>query len=494
MKECERICQALKEGVRCVLLRGAAGTGKTTLVRDLLTHIQMMGCHPILLAPTGRAAKVLELRTGRKARTVHAAIYDVPSEPTWDAEQESWRWHFGIQKTIPAGAVIIVDEASLVGRTHQADENLVFGTGSLLDDLIRWSGVGLPECTNRIVFVGDAYQLPPVGDPLGTPPALDPDVVSDLVGQRPLVQERHAEEFSSLDAEARRLRLRELLRQSVLLHAPIVTYGYALTVHKAQGGDWDEVWVDCRYAGRPNSEEYFRWMYTATTRAKRKLVVVEAPRIDDLVEALSNGIERMEGEGVAEDNAPEHPVRNLGDVLGTGGYLLRRCVERDWVHRYFVGHAGSDLECGWIDVGYNGKKTVTHLSIHIDDLAESVRKDLLALKGLPMNRVMGSERRPEKPEKGLPEICVVPQHELVANRLCVAAHGRLTILSVTSKGPFLLRMTLRTERGVAFVDCYFDGKGVVTKMGNATLPLEDLRALRDGLTAKKKERNVQDDA
>ncbi len=149
-------------------------------------------------------------------------------------------------------------------------------------------------------------------------------------------------------------------------------------------------------------------------------------------------------------------------------------MERDWVHRCFVGHAGSDLECGWIDVGYNGKKTVTHLSIHIDDLAESVRKDLLSLKGLPMNRVMRSERRPETPEKGLPEICVVPQHELVANRLCVAAHGRLTILSVTSKGPFLLRMTLRTERGVAFVDCYFDGKSVVTKMGNATLPLEDL--------------------
>ena len=234
--------------------------------------------------------------------------------------------------------------------------------------------------------------------------------VALFVAVRKWVQERHAEEFSSLDAEARRLRLRELLRQSVLLHAPIVTYGYALTVHKAQGGDWDEVWVDCRYAGRPNSEEYFRWMYTATTRAKRKLVVVEAPRIDDLVEALSNGIERMEGEGVAEDNVPEHPVRNLGDVLGTGGYLLRRCVERDWVHRCFV----------------------------------------------------------------------VPQHELVANRLCVAAHGRLTILSVTSKGPFLLRMTLRTERGVAFVDCYFDGKGVVTKMGNATLPLEDLSMPRPG--------------
>lgn len=691
MKECEKICQAFKEGVRCVLLRGAAGTGKTTLVRDLLPHVQMMGYHPILLAPTGRAAKVLELRTGRRARTVHAAIYDVPSEPTWDAEQESWRWHFGIQKTIPAGAVIVVDEASLVGRTHQADENLVFGTGSLLDDLIRWSGVGLPECTNRIVFVGDAYQLPPVGDPPGTPPALDPDVVSDLVGQRPLVveltevrrqertsgildeamrlraclvlknygcfsyrphddvsfieenqvsaayhaeigldrkvilaqtnarvwdynqmvrtalgrtgeepvpgdrllclqnttvgnaedglmfrngellevtsiasrrlvlegfyrvpgsqttlhysfvfrkmsfrwtaepdrgegtcwvnvspitseawrlhdrfasvalfgavrkwiQEHHAAAFASLDAAARRLKLRELLRQSVLLHAPIVTYGYALTVHKAQGGDWDEVWVDCRYAGRPNSEEYFRWMYTATTRAKRKLVVVEAPRIDDLVEALSDGIERMKEEGVAEDGVPERPVRNLGDVLGAGGYLLRRRMERDWAHRCFVGHADSGLECGWIDVGYNGKKMVTHLSIHIEDLAESVRKDLLALKGLPVNGVMGLDRQPETLEKELPEICVVPQHRLVANRLCAAVRGRLAALSVVSKGPFLLRMTLRTKRGDAFVEWYFNGKGGVSKMGNTTLPREDLGTLRDGLT---EERNVQDDA
>lgn len=682
MKECEKICQAFTEGIRCVLLRGAAGTGKTTLVRDLLPHVQMMGYRPILLAPTGRAAKVLELRTGHKARTVHAAIYDVPSEPSWDAERQSWRWHFGIQKTIPASAVIVVDEASLVGRTHQADENLVFGTGSLLDDLVRWSGVGLPECTNRIVFVGDAYQLPPVGDPPGTPPALDPDVVSGLVGQRPLVveltevrrqertsgildeamrlraclvlknygyfsyrphedvrfigedqvreayhaeigldrkvilaqtntrvwdynqmvrtalgrtdvepvpgdrllslrnttvgnaedglmfrngellkvttvesrrlvlegfyrvpgsqttlhysfvfrkmsirwtaepdrgegtcwvnvspiaseawrlhdrhapvalfvavrkwiQERHAEEFASLDAEARRLRLRELLRQSVLLHAPIVTYGYALTVHKAQGGDWDEIWVDCRYAGRPNSEEYFRWMYTATTRAKRRLVVVEAPRIDDLVEALSNGIERMNEKDVAEDNVPERPVRNLGDVLGEGGYLLRRCVERDWAHRCFVGHADSDLECGWIDVGYNGKKMVTHLSVHIEDLAESVRKDLLALRGLPMNGVMGLDRHPEKPREEHPEISLVPQHRLVADRLCAAARGRLVILSVMSKGPFLLRMTLRTKRGDAFVDCYFNGKGVVTEMGNTTLPLEDFKTLRDGLT------------
>lgn len=684
--ECERICQAFRDGVRCVLLRGAAGTGKTTLVRDLLPHLQAMDLNPVLLAPTGRAAKVLALRTGCEARTVHAAIYDAPSEPDWDEERESWRWHFSLKRTTLDNAVIIVDEASLVGRTRQADENLVFGTGSLLEDLIRWSGVGLPESSNRIVFVGDPCQLPPVGDPPGTPPALDPDVVSELVGPRPLVveltevrrqarasgildeamrlraclvskaygrfsyrphddvrfvgedrvredyhaetgidrkvilaqtnarvwdynqmvrdalgrtddepvpgdrllslrntsvgnaadglvfcngelldvvsvepprlvlegfyrvpgsrtslrysfvfrkmtvrrtaepergdvscwvnvspiaseawrlhdryasvalyvavrkriQERQAGAFAAMDAETRRKRLRELLRQSVLLHAPIVTYGYALTVHKAQGGEWDEVWVDCRYAGRPSSEEFFRWIYTATTRAKRTLVAVEAPRIDDLVEALSGGLARM-GERAAEDGGSERPARSLCDVLGEGGYVLRRSEARAWAHRCFVGRADSAADCGWIDVGFNGRRAVTHISVRVEGLAQSVRDGLLALEGLSVDAVVGSDRSPETSEGAHPEICVAPPHELVANRLCAAGRGRLAILSVSSKSPFLLRMTVRTQRGDAFLDLYFNGKGVLTEMGKATLPLEDLKALCDGLKEERAE-------
>ena len=63
MTACERIFDELRNGRRCVLLRGAAGTGKTTLVRELLPRIRELGYNPVLMAPTGRAAKVIELRT-----------------------------------------------------------------------------------------------------------------------------------------------------------------------------------------------------------------------------------------------------------------------------------------------------------------------------------------------------------------------------------------------------------------------------------------------
>ena len=188
MTECERIVGELKSGRRCVLLRGAAGTGKTTLVRELLPCIRELGYRPFLMAPTGRAAKVLELRTGIGARTIHASIYDPPSEPTWDEKLQTWRWKFGLQGTIPGDAVIVVDESSMVGLSVHADENLVFGTGSLLKDLVTWSGIRLPECRNRLVFVGDPYQLPPIGD-AGAPPALDPSTLRDLTGHEPLVVE-----------------------------------------------------------------------------------------------------------------------------------------------------------------------------------------------------------------------------------------------------------------------------------------------------------------
>lgn len=86
MAECEQIVSELRTGRKCVILRGAAGTGKTTLVRALVPKIRAMGYTPILVAPTGRAAKVLQNRTGCEAKTIHSTIYDCPNEPIWSDE------------------------------------------------------------------------------------------------------------------------------------------------------------------------------------------------------------------------------------------------------------------------------------------------------------------------------------------------------------------------------------------------------------------------
>ena len=299
------------------------------------------------------------------------------------------------------------------------------------------------------------------------------------------IRERHRDELAALDAPSRKAKLREYIERSVLLRAPVITFGYALTVHKAQGGDWDDVWVDCRYASRQNTEDYFRWAYTAVTRARKRLMIVEAPRIDDLVAALSRGIEVRVNTG-GPDGAPAPAarpvaVRTLGGVLDAGGYALRRREALNWMHRCFVGRLDdAAAECGWIDVVYNGNGIVSNLAIHVSDLEEKVRENVLALKRLPVETVMGADRPAATQDEG-PEMRVFPQHRAVADRLVSAARGRLTLVSAISMGPYQLRVSLRTELGDGYVDWYFNGKGAVTEMGNATLSVAALEILREGL-------------
>jgi exodeoxyribonuclease-5 len=139
------------------LLRGYAGTGKTSLVAAIVKTLPVLGMHAVLLAPTGRAAKVLSSYTGINASTIHRKIYF------------QTRLTDGSMRIVRAPnkhrkAVFVVDEASMIPDTTV--ESL---TGkSLLDDLMEYVAEG-QNC--RIVLIGDQAQLPPVGLPLS--PALN---------------------------------------------------------------------------------------------------------------------------------------------------------------------------------------------------------------------------------------------------------------------------------------------------------------------------------
>ena len=141
------------------VLNGYAGTGKTTLVAALVEVLDTMGVPTVLLAPTGRAAKVLSRYSRRKALTIHKRIY---RERT-TADYES---HFSLDLNKERGAVFIVDEASML--SDSTAEGQIFGSGSLLDDLIKYVRQG-KDC--RLILVGDNAQLPPVGSSYS--PALD---------------------------------------------------------------------------------------------------------------------------------------------------------------------------------------------------------------------------------------------------------------------------------------------------------------------------------
>ena len=147
------------------ILRGYAGTGKTTLVTTLVRTLPELGMDYVLMAPTGRAAKVLGGYTQRYASTIHKKIYQVQAFPDGSLRMVRAINHH-------KNTLFIVDEASMIGEDRE------FGARSLLDDLLEYVFSG-ENC--RLLLIGDTAQLPPVGNEES--PALDIDY---LQGQFPV--------------------------------------------------------------------------------------------------------------------------------------------------------------------------------------------------------------------------------------------------------------------------------------------------------------------
>lgn len=135
-----------------LLLRGYAGTGKTSLVGALVKVLGKLKRGVVLMAPTGRAAKVFSSYSGHVAYTIHRKIYR-QKKFTGDFGE------FGLNVNLHRNTVFIVDESSMI--SNEGLTGTTFGTGRLLDDLIHYvySGEGC-----RLMLVGDAAQLPPVGE------------------------------------------------------------------------------------------------------------------------------------------------------------------------------------------------------------------------------------------------------------------------------------------------------------------------------------------
>ncbi len=143
-----------------MLIKGYAGTGKTSMLYSLTQTLNEFKIKSVLLAPTGRAAKVLGGYAKMPAFTVHKKIYRQKSN-------SDGMGHFALDINLYKNTYFIVDEASMI--SNETSENSVFGSGKLLDDLLEYIYSG-ENC--RLVLVGDSAQLPPVG--LSISPALEP--------------------------------------------------------------------------------------------------------------------------------------------------------------------------------------------------------------------------------------------------------------------------------------------------------------------------------
>ena len=185
----------LKDDAQVFILKGAAGTGKTTLVSEFLKILDKERRFYGLMAPTGRAAYILGKKTDGPSGTIHHFIYlltDKKSISQNKEEEDDGGLHlkFNLKvNTDPIQTVYIIDESSMISDSFSENETFSFGSGCLLSDLFEFAR------GRKIVLVGDYAQLPPVG--MNFSPALDTEYIEN-----------------KFDCKVMEVMLREVMRQA----------------------------------------------------------------------------------------------------------------------------------------------------------------------------------------------------------------------------------------------------------------------------------------
>ena len=199
---------------RVFILQGCAGSGKTFLMQGVARYLFSKKKKVSLIAPTGKAAKVLTKKSGFIASTIHAKIYNFHEVVEVENKERNveddflkaqvvgesdWVLHFNLKFNVDdISTVYIVDESSLIGNREVDNETLKFGSGKLLHDLLTYINPNFKENARKVIFVGDMYQLPPVG--MNHSPAL---TVEDIYKECPYLASLDAIQMYMLQAVVR---------------------------------------------------------------------------------------------------------------------------------------------------------------------------------------------------------------------------------------------------------------------------------------------------
>ena len=213
-----------------MILRGSAGTGKTTLAGAIVKAMTVLKQKMILLAPTGRAAKVFSLNAGHAAYTIHRRIYRQKSAGDLSS--------FNLNDNLNRDTLFIIDEASMIANQGYGES--AFGSGCLLDDLMQFVYSG-QNC--RMLLVGDKAQLPPVGE--DESPALMADVLhcyGMMVYECDLNQVLRQSEASGILWNA--TMIRQMITHEEMTQLPRIRFQGFADIQEVPGGELIEALSD----------------------------------------------------------------------------------------------------------------------------------------------------------------------------------------------------------------------------------------------------------
>lgn len=144
------------------LLKGYAGTGKTFIMKGVSNYLSLMNRDCSLIAPTGKAAKVLANKTGKIATTIHSKIYNLGDLIEYEDEGNPNTYKFYANLKVnedSSNNVYIIDESSMISDVYSDSEFIRFGSGYLLHDLMKYINLDQNDHTKKIIFIGDDAQL-----------------------------------------------------------------------------------------------------------------------------------------------------------------------------------------------------------------------------------------------------------------------------------------------------------------------------------------------
>lgn len=167
------------------VLSGHAGTGKTFITKGLSEFLAVTGRNCVMTAPTGKAARVITQKAGRQATTIHKKIYSMDDIREYKVDEvdgsETYKLYAELEVNDDAdNTVYIVDEASMVSDVYSEGEFFRFGSGRLLSDFMKYVNLDHNDHTKKVILIGDAAQLPPVG--MNFSPALDRQYLARTFG------------------------------------------------------------------------------------------------------------------------------------------------------------------------------------------------------------------------------------------------------------------------------------------------------------------------
>lgn len=177
MKAVKNIDTFLKDDSKqCFILKGYAGTGKTFLIGLLVNYLRNCRINSRIMAPTGRAARVIAERFNVGAGTIHRNIYYSKELKQYESKDESgkvtYKWYFSLlNNDNDQGTIFIVDESSMISDVYTENEFIRFGSGKLLSDLLQYINFDGNDNKKKILLIGDDAQLPPVD--MNQSPALE---------------------------------------------------------------------------------------------------------------------------------------------------------------------------------------------------------------------------------------------------------------------------------------------------------------------------------